>query len=82
MYLINKNTAKLLLEKFSLERNFEKISPFASDWTITKIEKAAFAYPMLAVEKVYFKPEDDISDPQILFHMKNQRLHYDPKKYF
>lgn len=78
MYLINKKTAKLLLERFLPFENFKIFSP---DWTITKIEKSMFMYPMLAVEKVYPIPEDDLLDPQILYHRKCCYLNYNPKSY-
>jgi GR25 family glycosyltransferase involved in LPS biosynthesis len=78
MYLINKSTAKLILERFS---DFEKIKEFASDWTITKIENGAFMYPMLAVEKVYSKPDNNAFDAQLIFHKRSQELHYNPRLY-
>jgi GR25 family glycosyltransferase involved in LPS biosynthesis len=78
MYMINKSTAKLILERFS---DFEKIKEFSPDWTITKIENGAFMYPMLAVEKVYPKPDDNPYDGQLIFHKRSEELHYNPKNY-
>ena len=57
MYVLSKESAKTLLDKYGAESGYvEKSSkdktmqPFASDWTITKDGGRALVYPMLAVE--------------------------------
>ena len=57
MYVLSKESAKILLDKYGLGSGYREKSladrtmrPFASDWTITKHGKRALIYPMLAVE--------------------------------
>jgi GR25 family glycosyltransferase involved in LPS biosynthesis len=79
MYMVNRVGAEEILKKFSDIKETEKITHFAADWTITKIEKNACIYPMLAVEKVYNR---SINDVQCLFHLKNEEINFNPNYYF
>ena len=78
MYIINRDSAKEILEKFS---DISKIDNFSPDWTITKIDKSACIYPMLAVEKVYDKKQSDLKDPQRRFHIICEDMNYIPYLY-
>jgi GR25 family glycosyltransferase involved in LPS biosynthesis len=78
MYMVNRKSAKEILEKFSDIKETEKNTHFAADWTITKIEKNACMYPMLAVEKVY---DRNTNDSHCLFHLKNEEINFNPKYY-
>lgn len=63
MYLISRDHAGFLLEKFSggyAERSLtEAIPPFSPDWTITKEGRRALLYPLLVVEKYYEVYDDE-----------------------
>ena len=57
MYLISKAQASRILSKYYegyAERTLQDktLSPFASDWTITKEGRRALLYPLIVVEKV------------------------------
>jgi GR25 family glycosyltransferase involved in LPS biosynthesis len=51
-YLLSRNYAKILLEKFTLDyaiNNFDK--PYTTDWIITKYGRRALLYPMITLEE-------------------------------
>jgi len=79
MFMVSRESAKMMLERFSDPYKTEKTVYFASDWTLTKVERNACLYPMLAVEKIY--PErGNSSDDR--FHRQNEKLHYNSEFYF
>jgi GR25 family glycosyltransferase involved in LPS biosynthesis len=53
MYMISRNHAINLLERYTIEHAIETIEsePFSPDWTLTKYGKKAIIYPMIAVEE-------------------------------
>jgi GR25 family glycosyltransferase involved in LPS biosynthesis len=77
MYMVSRAGAEECIKRFSHWSICEPKIPFAADWSITKLEKSACIYPMLAVEKVY----TILDDAQCRFHLKNQELHYHPDYY-
>lgn len=80
MYLINRNHAKFLLDKYTIEYAIINIktSPFSPDWTITKDGKHLLIYPMLALEEGATKT-DHIG--QNTFHEKCFNINYDSSIY-
>jgi GR25 family glycosyltransferase involved in LPS biosynthesis len=77
MYMVNRAGAEECVRRFGTPEVCEPKTPFAADWCITKIEKSACIYPMLAVEKVYTITDDN----NCRFHLKNQELNYHPDYY-
>ena len=81
MYLINRNHAKFLLDKYTIEyaiTNIE-ISPYNPDWTLTKDGRHLLIYPMLALEEGITKT-DHIG--QNTFHQQCFDINYNPEIYF
>jgi hypothetical protein len=67
MYMISKDQAKRIIEKYSygyLEQSLENpdMTPFSSDWTITKEGSRAVLYPLRVIENGSTKYEDEGQD--------------------
>lgn len=78
MFMLNKDGAKEILEKFPNAEIAEKTAPFSPDWSISKIPRGAFIYPMLAIEKNY---SYDSTCSHSRFHNYCERIHYNPELY-
>jgi GR25 family glycosyltransferase involved in LPS biosynthesis len=80
MYLISRNYASFLLNKFTPQFAFENINTlnYNPDWIITKNGKRALINPMIAVEEGV-----NLSDHegQIHFHKSCYECNYDPDVY-
>jgi hypothetical protein len=80
MYLISRNYAEFLLNKFTPQFAFENIGSinYNPDWIITKNGKRALINPMIAVEEGV-----NLSDHagQIYFHKSCCECNYDPDVY-
>ena len=80
MYLISRNYAEFLLNKFTPQFAFENIDTlnYNPDWIITKNGKRALINPMIAVEEGV-----NLSDHegQIHFHKSCYECNYDPDVY-
>jgi len=80
MYLISRNYADFLLNKFTPEFAFENINNlnYNPDWIITKNGKRALINPMIAVEEGV-----NLSNHigQIIFHKQCFECNYDPNVY-
>jgi hypothetical protein len=80
MYLISRNYAKFLLDKFTPQFAFENIGSlnYSPDWIITKNGKRALINPMIAVEEgVNLSGHEG----QIIFHKQCCECNYDPDIY-
>lgn len=84
MYMLSRKHAKTLLEKYyngyavqSLRSDLQ-LTPFCSDWTITKEGNRALVYPMYAVEdgKTHYE-----HGGQNNFHKDCSRVNYDPEQF-
>lgn len=73
MYILNKNGAKSILERFYDHTTHD---PFTSDWTITKFGKNAIMYPMLAIEE---GGVNTTNSGQITFHKECLNINYNEK---
>jgi GR25 family glycosyltransferase involved in LPS biosynthesis len=58
MYMLSRNSAKKILDKYSFSSGYADktiqdptLTPFSADWTITKDGNRAAIYPMLALEE-------------------------------
>ena len=71
MYVLDKNGAKTILERF---HDHTTHNPFSSDWTITKFGKNAIMYPMLAIEE---GEVNTTNSGQIHFHKQCASINYD-----
>jgi GR25 family glycosyltransferase involved in LPS biosynthesis len=59
MYLIHREHAKFLLDKYTIEYATADIArPYNPDWTLTKDKNKALVYPMLALEEGCEKSND------------------------
>lgn len=79
MYLVSRNHAKFLLEKYTVEwasQNLDK--PYSPDWILTKVGKRAFIYPMVALEGGDTKT-DNVGQND--FHRTCFITNYDPDIY-
>ena len=77
MYLLNRNYAQFIIDKYYIERNSDK--PLNPDWTITKdTNKRALINPMIALEEGV-----NVSDnqEQIDYHKLVFDTHYKEGKY-
>ena len=81
MYLINRNHAKFLLDKYTIIYAITNIktSPYNPDWTLTKDGRHLLIYPMLALEEGITKT-DHIG--QNTFHQQCFDINYNPEIYF
>ena len=84
MYMISRPYAQSILDKYyhryaeqSLDPSL-KMTPFSSDWTITKDGNRALVYPMCAVEDG--KTHYDHSGQEV-YHQQCFALNYDDKKH-
>ena len=75
MYLISRNHAINLLDRYTIEHAIETIDtmPFNPDWTLTKFGKKALIYPMIAVEEGNVK--NDLYG-EIQFHLNCFNTNY------
>ena len=80
MYLISRNYANFLLNKFTPQFAFENISSlnYSPDWIITKNGKRALINPMIAVEEGVNLSDNE---GQIYFHKKCCECNYNPDIY-
>ncbi len=83
MYMLSKENAKKILEKYDEFSNYaiktltdNSMTPFSSDWTITKDGNRALIYPCLAVE--YGKGNYDGCYGQYIYHKNCHEFQYDP----
>lgn len=80
MYLISRNYAEFLLNKFTPQFAFENINSlnYSPDWIITKNGKRALINPMIAVEE-----GDNLSshEGQKTFHKQCYECNYNPDIY-
>lgn len=76
MYLISREYAKILLEKFTVNFAVENIKTqnFSPDWVITKNGNRAMIYPMIAVEEGTTPTSDN---QQQYFHKLCHEINYD-----
>ena len=80
MYLISRNHAKKLLEKYTVEYAMANLEhPFSPDWTLTKDGHRALIYPMMVLEEGTTKTNHT---GQNEFHQKCFETHYDSEKFF
>ena len=74
MYLIHREHAKFLLDKYTMEYAVTDLNrPFNPDWTLTKDKKKGILYPMLAIEEGNVKTDHD---GQRTFHEECFRVNY------
>jgi len=80
MYLISKNYAEFLLNKFTPQFAFENIGTlnYSPDWIITKNGKRALINPMIAVEEGINVSDDE---GQRSFHKISHQFHYNSDIY-
>ena len=80
MYLISRNYASFLLNKFTPQFAFENIGSISynPDWIITKNGKRALINPMIAVEEGVNLSDNE---GQIHFHKQCCECNYDPDMY-
>ena len=86
MYMLSKNSAKKILDKYGDDSGYAErsqnnpdMTPFSADWTITKDGNRALLSPPLIIED----GKSDLSHygghyGQYLFHKKSHELYYDP----
>jgi hypothetical protein len=80
MYMLSRNHAKYLLDKYGTESGYaertitdKSITPFSADWTLTKDGNRAIITPIVVVEDNYTIYEND---GQLIFHKKCYDLHF------
>lgn len=85
MYMMNRETAQFMLEKYTLDYGIRSLTDstiqpiFAADWSLTKdVKNRAMLYPMLAVELPQMEPDN----PHLGFHEKCFRTHFHPDIYY
>jgi hypothetical protein len=80
MYLIDRNHAKFLLDKYTIDYALADLNrPFNPDWTLTKDGKKCMIYPMIAIEEGVSKSDHG---GQNYFHLECFRVNYDENVYF
>jgi len=82
MYMISREHAKVMLDKFTPEYAFSCVgtsSPFCSDWQITKFGNRALISPVLGVEEGEVKTDHQ---GQIEYHRVCSAAHYNPDLFY
>lgn len=80
MYLIHREHAKFLLDKYTMEYAVADLHrPFNPDWTLTKDKKKAMIYPMLAIEEGNVKTDHD---GQRIYHEECFRVNFIEGMYY
>ena len=80
MYLIHREHAKFLLDKYTIDYATADLSrPYNPDWTLTKDGKKALIYPMLALEEGIEKSNDATQSD---YHLNCFFMNYNSDVYF
>jgi hypothetical protein len=80
MYLIHREHAKLLLDKYTIAYATSDLGrPYNPDWTLTKDGKKALLYPMLALEEGMEKSNDAVQSD---YHLNCFFANYNSDVYF
>jgi GR25 family glycosyltransferase involved in LPS biosynthesis len=85
MYMLSKDSAKNILDKYGNESGYAdksynnpEMTPFSADFTITKDGNRALIYPPLAIEDGNSSFEHYGHWGQYNFHKESHDVHYDP----